>query len=120
MYEEDVARTMFLHGAEELDNDLGAWSDQNLALSSLFGVVDVLQGIVEDGCFDHGGDRESTGLSRKWRFSSRKVGGLEVSIYQQSLAFSSLERKECPSKGSSARCRDEKAVSPAPRPCYGS
>ena len=48
MYEEDVARTMFLHGAEELDNDLGAWSDQNLALSSFFSVVDALQRIVED------------------------------------------------------------------------
>jgi hypothetical protein len=49
----DVARTMFLHGAEELDNNFGARPYQNLAFSSLFGVVDALQRIVEDRCLDH-------------------------------------------------------------------
>jgi len=79
MYKEDVARTMFLHGAEELDNDLGAWSDQNLALSSFFGVVDALQRIVEDRCFDHLDGKRSTSLDRKARFSGRRAQGLEVS-----------------------------------------
>jgi hypothetical protein len=75
-------RTVFLHGAEEFDDNLRAWSDQNLALSSLFGVVDALQRIVEDGCLDHDGGRgsESTSLSRKVRFSSQEAQRLEVSI----------------------------------------
>jgi hypothetical protein len=79
MYKEDVARTMFLHGAEELDNNLGAWSDQNLALSSFFGVVDALQRIVEDRCLDHIDGKRSTSLDRKARFSGRRTQGLEVS-----------------------------------------
>lgn len=44
---------MLLHDTEELDNDLGAWSDENLALSLLLGVVDGVQRIVEDGGSDH-------------------------------------------------------------------
>jgi hypothetical protein len=39
---------MLLHDTEELDNDLGAWSDQDLALSRLLGVVDGLERIVEN------------------------------------------------------------------------
>jgi hypothetical protein len=41
-------RTMLLHNGEEFDNDLGAWSDQNLTLSGFLGVVDGIQRIVED------------------------------------------------------------------------
>jgi len=40
--------TMLLHDTEKLDNDLGAGSDQDLALSGLFGVVDGVERIVED------------------------------------------------------------------------
>lgn len=47
---------MLLHDTEELDNNLGAWSNKDLALSSFLGVVDALQGIVEDGGLDHDGD----------------------------------------------------------------
>ena len=54
---------MFLHAMQEFDNDLGAWSDQNLAFSSLFSVVDRVQSIIEDTCFDHVGVQE--------RFSTR-------------------------------------------------
>ena len=57
-------RTVTLHDSEELDDDLGARSDQDLALAGLLGVVDAVEGIVEDGGADHGG-----GLSG--RFSSR-------------------------------------------------
>jgi hypothetical protein len=39
---------MLLHDTEELDNDLGAGSDQDLALSRLLGVVDGLERIVEN------------------------------------------------------------------------
>lgn len=41
-------RTVLLHDAEELDNDLGGWADQDLALSSLLCVVDGLERIVEN------------------------------------------------------------------------
>ena len=52
---------MLLHCVEELDNDLGAGSDHDLALPSLFGVVDCIERIVEHTCSDHGSsiDRDS-------------------------------------------------------------
>ena len=56
---------MSLHDAEELDDDLGAGSDQDLALAGLLGVVDVLKSIVENGSADH-----LEGLVR--RFSNRR------------------------------------------------
>lgn len=46
---------MTLHDLEELDNDLGARSDQDLALAGLLGVVDGVEGIVEDRSANHGG-----------------------------------------------------------------
>ena len=39
---------MLLHNTEELDNDLGAGSDEDLSLSGLLGVVDGVERIVED------------------------------------------------------------------------
>ena len=41
-------RTVLLHDAEELDNDLRAGSDQDLALSSLLSVVDTIERIIEN------------------------------------------------------------------------
>lgn len=46
-------RTVSLHDGQELDNDLGARSDHDLALAGLLGVVDVLESIVQDGSADH-------------------------------------------------------------------
>jgi hypothetical protein len=60
---------MLLHHTEELDNDLRARSDENLALSSLLGVVYRVECIVKDRSLDHVG-----GL----RFSDRLTGN-EVS-----------------------------------------
>jgi hypothetical protein len=74
---------MSLHGAEELDNNLGAWPDQNLALSSFFSVVDAFQRIVEDRCLDHIDGKRSTSLDWKARFSGRRVQGLEVSTNER-------------------------------------
>lgn len=39
---------MLLHDTEELDDNLGAWADENLTLSGLLGVVDGVERIVED------------------------------------------------------------------------
>lgn len=44
---------MLLHDLQELDNDLGGRSDQDLALAGLLGVVDALESIVENGSADH-------------------------------------------------------------------
>ena len=44
--------------------------------------------------------------------SSREVQGLEVSVNERRLAFSSLERKECPLKGSSARVAMRRTYQP--------
>lgn len=55
---------MLLHHAQEFDDDLRAWSDQDLSLPGLLCVVHGIERIVEDTGFDHFGD---CGL----RFSNR-------------------------------------------------
>ena len=45
--------TVLLHDREELDDDLGGRSDQDLALASLLSVVDGVERIVEDGSLNH-------------------------------------------------------------------
>lgn len=47
--------TVTLHDLEELDDDLGARSDQDLTLAGLLGVVDGVEGIVKNGSADHFG-----------------------------------------------------------------
>ena len=44
-----------LHDLEELDDDLGARSDQDLTLAGLLGIVDGVEGVVENGGADHFG-----------------------------------------------------------------
>lgn len=56
---------MLLHDRQEFDDDLGAGSDQDLTLAGLFGIVDALESVVEDGGSDHFGGIEGS------RFSSR-------------------------------------------------
>lgn len=48
-----LRHTVLLHDLQELDNDLGRRSDQDLTLASLLGVVDALESIVENGSADH-------------------------------------------------------------------
>ena len=45
-YEIVTPHTVLLHDAEEFDNDLRGWSDQDLSLSGLLGVVDGIERIV--------------------------------------------------------------------------
>ena len=45
--------TMLLHDGEELDDNLGARPDEDLTLSGLLGIVDVLEGVVENRCLHH-------------------------------------------------------------------
>lgn len=56
---------MTLHDLEELDDDLGAGANHDLALAGLLGVVDGIERIVENGSLDHFGG----GM----RFSGRDV-----------------------------------------------
>lgn len=44
---------MLLHNLQELDDDLGAGSDHDLALSGLLGVVDALESIGKNGGSSH-------------------------------------------------------------------
>ena len=44
---------MLLHCLQELDDDLGTGSDQNLALARFLSVVDGIERIVEDARLDH-------------------------------------------------------------------
>ena len=48
------SRTVFHHDGEELDDDLGARSDQDLPLASLASVVDRLQSVVQYVHSHHG------------------------------------------------------------------
>lgn len=57
---------MALHDLEELDNDLGAGSDQDLALAGLLGIVDAVESVVENGSADHFGGIERRFSSRDW------------------------------------------------------
>jgi hypothetical protein len=50
---EDIILTVLLHDAQELDNDLGARSNEDLALSSFLGVVDGIERIIQDTSLDH-------------------------------------------------------------------
>jgi hypothetical protein len=44
---------VLLHDRQELDDNLGAGSDHDLALASLLGVVDGIERIVENGSANH-------------------------------------------------------------------
>jgi hypothetical protein len=44
---------VLLHDAQKFDNDLRAGSNEDLALAGLLGVVDSVEGIVQDTGFDH-------------------------------------------------------------------
>lgn len=57
--------TVLLHDAQEFDNNLRARSDEDLALSSLLGIVDGVKRIVQHGSLDH-----FVGVSS--RFSNRE------------------------------------------------
>lgn len=68
-------RTVLLHDRQELDDDLGGRTDEDLALASLLGVVHGVKRIVKDGGLDHFGGLES-------RFSNRNV---EIKDYEVSV-----------------------------------
>jgi len=88
-------RTMLLHNAQEFDDDLRAWSDQDLSLPGLLGVVDGIERIVEDTCFDHLG-------GRGMRFSNR----LEMRYLLRWAVSPKPRAQRVPScKVSSAHCR---------------
>ena len=44
---------MLLHDTEELDDNLGGRTDQNLSLSGLLGVIDGIERIVQYRGLDH-------------------------------------------------------------------
>ena len=48
-----LKRTVLLHDAQNLDDDLGSRSDEHLTLASSFGVDNVVETVVEDGDSDH-------------------------------------------------------------------
>lgn len=67
IFDSSNERTVLLHDSEELDDDLGGRTDQDLALASLLGVVHGVEGIVEDGSLDHFGGIEFEILkSKRW------------------------------------------------------
>lgn len=45
--------TMLLHHGQELDDDLRRRSDHHLSLAGLFGVVDSIQGVSQNGGSSH-------------------------------------------------------------------
>lgn len=51
--ERTATHTVALSDLEELDDDLGGRADHDLALAGLLGVVDAVEGIVEDRSANH-------------------------------------------------------------------
>ena len=98
---------MLLHHLQELDDDLGARADHDLALASLLGVVDGLERIVEDGCFDHDGGSEIL----RARIAARGIcmKCILLAFKSHASAKSALWCSErAHTKGSSARpCEDQ-------------
>jgi hypothetical protein len=64
------SHTVLLHDLKELDNDLAGGPDHNLPLATLLGIVDAVEGIVEDGGADHFGGWASVEILK----SSKKRG----------------------------------------------
>ena len=48
-------RTVLLHHAQKLDDDLRAGTDQDLTLASFLRVVNGVERIIKDTCLDHYG-----------------------------------------------------------------
>lgn len=46
-------RTVLLHNTQKFDNHFRAWADEYLTFPSFFGVIDGVERIIEDTCFDH-------------------------------------------------------------------
>jgi hypothetical protein len=90
---------VLLHDTEELDDDFGAWSDHDLTLASLLGIVHALERVIEDGGSDH-----FVGIVVSMRFSSRGNQELEVSAkFQVSLQKPRAGR--VPNQGFYSSCR---------------
>jgi hypothetical protein len=51
--QKDRRHTVLLHNRQELDNDLRARADHDLALALLLGVVDSIEAVVENGSASH-------------------------------------------------------------------
>jgi len=73
---------VLLHDRKELDDDLGARADQDLALAGLLGVVDGVERIVQDGGLHVGGGCEIL----KRRCGVRCLHGVLVSLQEPSRA----------------------------------
>jgi len=67
-----------LHDSQELGDNLGAGSDEDLALSGLLGIVDRLKSVVENRSLDHfGGSVEMEILKslRRYEVSAKRIAG---------------------------------------------
>jgi hypothetical protein len=51
--QEIIEHTVLLHNAQELDDDLRRRPDEDLSLTGLLGIVDGVEGVVENGSLDH-------------------------------------------------------------------
>jgi hypothetical protein len=81
---------MALHDLEELDDDLGAGSDQDLTLAGLLGIVDGVEGVVENGSANHFGGVVGTEIlksSLEMRYLPRR---------RCMLVSRGREQEECP------------------------
>ena len=109
---------MLLHHTQELDNDLGAGPNKDLTSSGLLGIVDGIQGVVENTGLDHLDD-----IGGAMRFSNRSKENArrnEVSVTgksspkkgkERTLAFSCLRAQRVPFfEGSSARAAKGESI----------
>jgi hypothetical protein len=113
-----------LHDLQELDNDLGRGPDHDLALAGLLGVVDAVEGIVQDGGADHFGgcgvvEMEILKSSRGYEVSAsvpkRVTLAFRGSVSVESALVDSLTRV-LPAQLPMRRSVSRDSFKPVPRP----
>ena len=86
--------TVLLHDAQELDDDLRTGPDHDLPLARLFGIVDALEGVIEDACSNHleGGclDEDGNDDDRRSGFEILKPVGMRYLHRDRCLSASEL------------------------------
>lgn len=78
---------VLLHDAQELDDDLRTGPDHDLPLARLFGIVDALEGVIEDACSNHleGGclDEDGNDDDRRSGFEILKPVGMRYLVVDE-------------------------------------
>jgi hypothetical protein len=88
---------VLLHDLEEFDNDLARWSDQDLSLASLFGIILYVSG--------GRGTRHTMLLRQSFKTDTRVMVEMNT-VKDESTDVSEFGRQECPSLPFAERAKE--------------